>query len=220
VAATGSRASRAGRTTALPPVVSDVTGPTFPLVTDRLRLRPFSVDDLDAVYRLESRADVMRYLNWEPRTLDESRASLERRLTMTAIDEERGALRLAVLLKDSEELIGDLSLWLRSREHRQGEIGFMFHPAHQGRGYATEAATAVLGIGFETFGLHRISGSCDARNMASARLMERLGMRLEGTLRETEYVKGAWCDELIYAMRADEWHDRVSASIARAAPAP
>jgi RimJ/RimL family protein N-acetyltransferase len=196
-----------------------VAGPTYPLETERLLLRPFNVDDLDAVHGLESRPDVMRYLYWEPRTRDELRVSLEGRLKMTAIDEEGGALRLAVLLKDSRELIGDMSLSLRSREHRQGEIGFMFHPTHQGHGYATEAGAAVLRVGFETLGLHRIAGSCDARNVASARLMERLGMRLEATLRETEYVKGVWCDELIYAMLADEWQDRASASVAGPAPA-
>lgn len=187
--------------------------PTYPLTTERLLLRPFSHDDFEAVYAIDSRPDVMRYLYWEPRTRDESRASLDRRVKMTAIDDECDALRLAVLLKDSGQLIGDFSLRLRSREHRQGEIGFMFHPDHHGKGYATEAGAAVLGLGFETVGLHRVAGSCDARNAASAHLMERLGMRLEATLRETEYVKGVWCDELIYAMLAGEWRDRRSASV-------
>ena len=186
--------------------------PTYPLTTERLLLRPFVQDDFEAVYAIESRPDVMRYLYWEPRTRVEVRTSLDRRVTMTAIDDRSDALRLAVLLKDSGELIGDFSLRLRSREHRQGEIGFMFHPDHHGQGYASEAGAAMLRLGFETIGLHRIAGSCDARNGASARLMERLGMRLEATLRETEYVKGVWCDELIYGMLADEWRDRAAAS--------
>ena len=179
--------------------------PDYPLTTERLLLRPFTEADLEAVYAMESRPDVMRYLYWPPRTRDEARAALDRRVKMTSLDAEAAAVRLAVVRRDSGELIGDFSLRLRSREHRQGEIGFMFHPDHQGRGYAAEAGRAVLELGFGTFGLHRICGSCDARNAASARLMERLGMRLEATLRETEYVKGAWCDELIYAMLADEW---------------
>ena len=182
--------------------------PTYPLETERLRLRPFTERDLDAVHAMESRPDVMRYLYWEPRTRDETRAALDRRVKMTSLDGEAAALRLAVVRRDSGELVGDFSLALRSRENRQGEIGFMFHPDHQGHGYAAEAGRAVLALGFGTFDLHRIYGSCDARNSASARLMERLGMRLEGTLRETEYVKGAWCDELIYAILADEWRER------------
>lgn len=187
--------------------------PTDPIATERLLLRPFTQDDFEAVYAIESRADVMRYLYWEPRTRDEARASLDRRVKMMAIDDESDALRLAILLKESGALIGDFSLRLRSREHRQGEIGFMLHPDHQGRGYATEAGSAVLGLGFVTYGLHRIAGSCDARNAASAHLMERLGMRLEAILRETDYVKGVWCDELVYAMLADEWRDRVATSV-------
>lgn len=186
--------------------------PPYLLHTARLLLRPFAERDLEAVFAMESRADVMRYLYWEPRTRDEARAALDRRVKLTSLDAEAAALRLAVVRRDSGELVGDFGLTLRSRQDGQGEIGFMFHPDHQGRGYATEAGLAVLELGFGTFNLHRIFGSCDARNTASARLMERLGLRLEGRLRETEYVKGEWCDELIYAILADEWRGRAGAS--------
>jgi RimJ/RimL family protein N-acetyltransferase len=182
-----------------------VAPPRFPLKTRRLLLRPFRPGDFEAIYAIDRRADVMRYLYWEPRTRDEAHAALDRRLAMTGIDDRSDALRLAVLLAGTDTLIGDFSLGLRNREHHQGEIGFMFHPDHHGQGYATEAGRTVLELGFGSFGLHRIAGSCDARNVASARLMERLGMRLEGSLRETEFVKGVWCDELIYGILADEW---------------
>ena len=186
--------------------------PAFPLTTERLRLRPFEERDLDAVYAMESRPEVVQYLYWGPRSRDEARAALDRRMKMTSLDGDAAALRLAVILQASGELIGDFSLGLRSRQDRQGDIGFMFHPDHHGHGYAAEAGRAVLALGFDTYDLHRIFGSCDARNTASARLMERLGMRLEATLRETEFVKGTWCDELIYAILADEWRARESAS--------
>jgi RimJ/RimL family protein N-acetyltransferase len=189
-----------------------VTRPTLPLTTERLLLRLFEERDLDAVYAMESRPEVVRYLYWEPRSRDEARAALDRRIRMTSFDGDPAVVRLAVIQRASGQLIGDFSLGLRSRADRQGEIGFMFHPDHQGHGYALEAGRAVLSLGFGTYDLHRIFGSCDARNAASARLMERLGMRLEGTLRETEFVKGTWCDEQIYAILAAEWRDRGSAS--------
>jgi RimJ/RimL family protein N-acetyltransferase len=179
--------------------------PTFPLRTERLLLRPFREDDLEALYAMQSREDVTRYLYWGPRTPDEARHMLERLMRMTAIDDDSGALRLAALLPDSGVLIGDFSLQHVSREHKQGEIGFIVHPDHHGQGYATEAAKVLLRLGFEELGLHRIVGRCDARNAASARLMERLGMRREAHLRENEFVKGEWCDELIYAILASEW---------------
>jgi RimJ/RimL family protein N-acetyltransferase len=93
----------------------------------------------------------------------------------------------------------------RSETHRQGEIGFVLHPDHQGKGYASEAARAMLRLGFEQLDLHRVIGRCEARNDASARLMERLGMRREGHLVENEWVKGEWQSELVFAMLAAEW---------------
>ncbi|HYO29274.1 MAG TPA: GNAT family protein, partial [Thermomicrobiales bacterium] len=111
----------------------------------------------------------------------------------------------AVVVRETGTLVGDVMLWWRSAAHRQGEIGYVFHPDHAGRGYATEASRAAHRLGFEDLGLHRIAARCDARNGASARVMERLGMRREAHLRENEFVKGEWCDELVYALLEDEW---------------
>lgn len=182
-----------------------VLRPTFPLATQRLLLRPFTEDDLDALHDIQGRADVARYLYWAPRSRAETREMLDRVKRMRAIDEESDALRLAAVLPDSGILIGDVSLQLISREHLQGEIGFVLHPDHQRRGYATEASALLLRLGFETLRLHRIIGRCDARNIASARVMERLGMRREAHFQQNEFVKGEWCDELVYAILAAEW---------------
>jgi RimJ/RimL family protein N-acetyltransferase len=105
-----------------------------------------------------------------------------------------------------------VSLERASREHQQGEVGYVLHPDHQGHGFATEAATVMLRLGFEILGFHRIVGRLDARNEASARVLERLGMRREAHLRENEFIKGEWCDELVYAMLASEWRARAAAA--------
>jgi RimJ/RimL family protein N-acetyltransferase len=94
--------------------------------------------------------------------------------------------------------------WL-SREHRQGEVGFVITPAHQGHGYAAEAATALLALAFHDLGLHRVIGRCDPRNTASARVMERMGMRREAHFVQNEIFKGEWSDEYVYAMLATEF---------------
>jgi RimJ/RimL family protein N-acetyltransferase len=104
--------------------------------------------------------------------------------------------------------VGDCVLFWHSEEHAQGEIGYVLNPAHHGRGLATEAATALLRLGFEGLGMHRITGRLDARNTASARVLERIGMRREAHLVENEFVKGEWTDELIYAMLRAEWEAR------------
>jgi RimJ/RimL family protein N-acetyltransferase len=82
----------------------------------------------------------------------------------------------------------------------------MFDPAEQGKGYATEAARAFLRVAFEEFGFHRVIGRTEPRNTASARVLEKLGMRQEAHLVENEYVKGEWQSELVYAMLDREWH--------------
>lgn len=102
-------------------------------------------------------------------------------------------------------VIGDVVLIWRSREHAIGEIGYVFHPAHSGRGFATEAVRALLDIAFGTCRLHRVTARIDARNLASLRLAERLGMRQEAHLVENEWFKGAWSDEIDYAMLHREW---------------
>ncbi|HEX6140174.1 MAG TPA: GNAT family protein [Candidatus Limnocylindria bacterium] len=180
----------------------------LPIRTERLLLRPFEDGDLPALYEMQRREDVTRYLYWGPRSLDAVRDFLERMKLMTGLDEESNALRLAGVLPDTGELVGDYSLFRTSREHRQGEIGYITHPDHGGRGYAVEAARALLKVGFEIYGLHRVMASCDARNAASETVMKRLGMRCEAHFRENELVKGEWTDELIYALLADEWSRR------------
>jgi RimJ/RimL family protein N-acetyltransferase len=179
--------------------------PDYPITTERLVLRPFTPGDLDALNSFQSRADVARYLYWGPRSRAESAAALAKRVHSSTLREEGQLLAIAVELAETGRLIGDLNLDYRSSEHRMAEVGFVFHPDFHGQGYAAEAATELLRLGFEDLGLHRIIGRCDGRNTASAGLMERLGMRQEAHLRENELVKGVWTDELVFAMLEDEW---------------
>ncbi|TLP53203.1 GNAT family N-acetyltransferase [Microbispora triticiradicis] len=186
--------------------------PPYPIVTPRLVLRPFTEADLDDLHAFHSLPEVTRYLYWDARTREETKAALDRKIACAGLGADGDALSVAAALSGGGPVIGDLTLFLRSREHRQGEIGFVFNPACQGRGLATEAAREILRIGFEGLGLHRIHGNCDARNTSSARLMERLGMRLEARLVENEFFAGAWSDELIYGMLAREWRASPAAS--------
>jgi RimJ/RimL family protein N-acetyltransferase len=177
----------------------------LPVRTDRLVLRLFTSDDLDGLYSLQSRPDVVRFVPYGVRDREEVRGGIEERLRTPAMDADGQVLRLAAELSESGAFVGELTLFLRSVEHRQGEIGFMLHPDVHGQGLASEAAAACLDLMFDWLGLHRVVGQCDARNTASATLMRRLGMRQEAHLVHSEIFKGEWSDLLVFAVLRDEW---------------
>jgi RimJ/RimL family protein N-acetyltransferase len=149
-----------------------------PIRTERLVLRAFEPRDSDAVHAMRSNPDVVRYLYWDVHTKDQARRALEDRIRFRSIHREGDVLALAAVLHGADDMVVDLILRCVSEEHSLGEIGYIVHPAHQGNGYATEAARAVL---------------------------EKLGMRREAHLVENEWVKGEWQSEVIYAMLAREW---------------
>ena len=182
--------------------------PALPLHTDRLLLRPFVEDDLEALYDIYRRDEVARHMPWEPHTREMAIKMLERMRTLTSFESEPPVIRLAAVLAASGALIGDVGLTRTSAEHRQGEIGFIIHPDHQRRGYATEASSALLRLGFEELGLHRIIARADQGNPGSVGVMEHLGMRREGHFHENELIKGEWSDQVLYAILEDEWRAR------------
>jgi RimJ/RimL family protein N-acetyltransferase len=179
--------------------------PGHPMQTSRLTLRPFTPGDFADLYAYQSRPDVARYLHWEPRDSAQVRQALAEQCAETALRAEGDWLTFAVVWRAAGKVVGEAGLKLISREHRQGEIGFVFNPDYHGRGLATEAAEALLTLGFGTIGWHRIIGSCDPRNRPSARLMERIGMRREAHFVHNRMVKGQWADELVYAILDREW---------------
>jgi len=157
-------------------------------------------DDLPAYADMHGRAEVARYLYWEPRGPEEARASLERK----AANADPSEFVLAAVRNSDAAFVGEVNLHIYDAGNRAAEIGFIFHPQHHGHGYATEAAAGLLRIAFGDLGLHRVIGRCDARNGASAGVMRRLGMRQEAHFRQNEFVKGEWCDELVFALLDEE----------------
>ena len=179
--------------------------PDLPIKTERLTLRPYEPDDFDAALEYWSRPDVTRFLYLEaftPETYVERHSILMGR---TELNDEGDVLTLAIVPDGVDHVVGDVTLFWRSVEHRSGEIGFILHPDHHGRGYATEAAAALLALAFDELRVHRVIGRLEARNAASARVLERLGMRQEAHMIENEYVKGEWQSEVVYALLEGEW---------------
>ena len=182
--------------------------PRYPVTTPRLLIRPLTPADADGLLAYRSIPDVCRYVPFEPQTREELLERITTRWTRTELTAEGQVIILGVQVRDTGALAGDVMLAWQSREHACGEIGAVFNPDMSGRGYATEALDALLRLGFEGLGLHRIIARIDERNDRSVRMVRRLGMRLEARLVENEWFKGQWTTELDFAMLAAEWQAR------------
>jgi RimJ/RimL family protein N-acetyltransferase len=178
--------------------------PEYPIRTTRLALRPFVASDVEAMLDLESREDVVQHLPWGVMDRAAAEAQVARRVTQTAITGDHTAIVLAATIPPDDRMIGEFMLQLSSERNRSGEIGWTLHPDVQGHGYALEASRELLRLGFEDLGLHRIMAAADPRNVASTRLMERLGMSREGVFRHVMF-KGEWLDDVIYSILEGEW---------------
>ncbi|NWG20964.1 MAG: GNAT family N-acetyltransferase [Chloroflexi bacterium] len=177
------------------------------LETERLHLRDFVAGDWPDVYAYSSDPDVVRYLPFGPSSVEQTKEHIARCIAL-ARAHPRHVYDMAVVLRAEQRVIGSCTLALLEYEPRHATFAYLFHRAYWGHGYATEAMRALFTYGFETLGLHRIADTCDARNIASVRVMEKLGMRREAHYRETIWDGTAWHDEYGYAILAHEWRAR------------
>ncbi|MFM8322515.1 MAG: GNAT family N-acetyltransferase [Chloroflexota bacterium] len=187
------------------------------LLTPSLALRDFRMDDLEALTEYNNHAEVHRYESEHIPDQAANQAYLEH-VVRWAGEDPRTTYALAVTLQDSQASsfapdtpVGRVSLTLLSPRIRLWEIGWTIHPRLWGRGYATEAAGGLLRFAFHSLGAHRVVAFCNVNNRASVRVMQKLGLRCEGRLREERYWNGAWCDEFVYAILDQEFSQPASA---------
>lgn len=177
-----------------------------PIVTERLTLRLMTEADVDDVHAYQSRPDVAEYMLYEPRTRDEVAEKVARNAVADTLENDGDFVQLALDLNG--RVIGEVYFTITKAEQSGAEIGWSLHPDFAGKGYASEAAHAVLDLGFGTLRLHRVIAELDPRNAASVALCKRLGMRKEAHFVEDLDFKGAWADTGIYAILDREWNAR------------
>lgn len=174
------------------------------LRTERLVLREFREEDWPALHAVESLPEVARYQHFEARTPDESRDYVLGAIE-SAREHPRHTFDLAIVLPGKDRVIGRCGLAITDPDQREAVLWYTLHPDAWGQGFTTEAARAVVDFAFRELDLHRIWAECDPRNVGSWRVLEKIGMRREGHLVENVWLKGEWCDSLIYAVLAREW---------------
>jgi RimJ/RimL family protein N-acetyltransferase len=183
-----------------------VNGPS--LTTERLLIRPLVPTDARAVHAYRTHHDVRRYQGWQPSSLEEV-TSFVNRMAGEEFDRVGTWFQLAICLKASRELIGDLGLHFEGPENLQVELGYTINPAHQRRGYCCEAVNCILDYIFRCLKKHRVIATVDAGNLASIAVLTRLKMRQEAHFRRSTYLNGQWGDDVVYAMLREEWERRV-----------
>jgi [ribosomal protein S5]-alanine N-acetyltransferase len=176
----------------------------FPIETDRLLLREFRAADETDIHAYASDQEVVRIMIWGPNTTEQTRAFLQ---TILEAQEQwpRPFVELAIELKAERRMIGSIGLRVKDERNRAADIGYVLARRDWGRGYMTEAARAILDAAFRQLKLHRVWATCDPRNHASYRVMEKLGMRREAHFHKDVLEKGEWRDSYLYAILAEEW---------------
>ena len=164
------------------------------LETTRLLIRDFIEPDLDAVYAYGSDPEVVRYMAFPRSTLAGTREHIARCMALAAEQPRRG-YDMGIALRSTGEIIGGITLGVFDRAAGEAAFSYLLNRAMWGQGYATEALSEMLRFGFTQLGLRRIADSCAVENVASARVMEKCGLRLES---ERD-------GERLYALTATEW---------------
>jgi RimJ/RimL family protein N-acetyltransferase len=180
------------------------------LETERLLLRDFTLADVEALAACRRDERYWRYYDSVQDIESSAREHVE--LFVGWQDTSpRTHFQLAIVLKQDETLIGDCGLRRRPQVEYGGasdveaDIGYELDPRFWGQGYATEAVKALLQYGFDALKLHRVWAFCLAENEPSWRLMERIGMRREGVLRQNVRLRRRWVDTFVYGVLEDAW---------------
>lgn len=190
----------------MPGIRYRLTMPTLqlPIETDRLLLRAFTPDDAERYFSYRSLPETVRYLYRDPMTREQADEAVAKSARLEFV-KDGDILALAIHPKGAAEFAGEVILKMTSTAAEQAEIGYSLHPDAVGNGYVTEAARAMLRLGYEHFGFHRIFARIDEDNTASSNVAHRLGMRQEARLVESDRFGGRWGTELVFAMLASEW---------------
>lgn len=174
------------------------------LTTERLVLREFTAEDVEAVHRYAADPEVTRHMLWGPNSRQESQDFLQAALESQAAA-SRTDYTLGVIRRDNAEVIGAIHLGVLTGRAVRGraDLGYVLARDTWGQGYATEAVKALMRWAFVELGLHRVEASCGVDNPASRRVLEKVGLHYEGTRRDDYWVRGTWRTSHLFGLVRD-----------------
>ncbi|MFC4562364.1 GNAT family N-acetyltransferase [Nocardiopsis mangrovi] len=168
----------------------------------RLRLREFRPSDAAGLFAVYGDEAATRHLSFEPRTFDQCEAIISSAAGDAAMVSR--SVYMVAVADSADELVGAARLGVDERPH-SGQVGFALRPDMWGRGLGVELVQLLLALGFDTLELNRLWGARSPDNLASKRVMERVGMIEEGRIRRHLRTRGAWRDSIVHSILDDEW---------------
>jgi RimJ/RimL family protein N-acetyltransferase len=169
--------------------------------TKRLMLREITQEDFQGVHEYASDPETVKYMPFGPNTEEETREFIRR--NMKQQEDPRTEYGFGIILKEEDRFIG--ACGIHGVTEIQASIGYILNRRFWGKGYATEAAKGLVNFIFSELGVHRVYATCDPDNHASIRVLEKVGMSLEGRLRENVIIHGKYRDSLVFGILVDEW---------------
>lgn len=173
----------------------------------QVTLRPMRADDWAAIHSFAGLQEVYRYQAWEANTAEQTRKYVAE--AAAAYDDPSQTRFYLSAARPDQHIVGLAQITIHSSEWRCAEIGYTVHPDHWRRGYGTRIACLALDYAFGELGMHRVEATCDPRNTASTRILGKIGMTHEGTLRHTMRLRDGWRDSHMFSVLEDEWRSRV-----------
>jgi len=171
---------------------------------DRLVLREFSEEDWEGLHAYSADERLCLFLNWGPNSEEDSRQFVQYAVDQQK-EEPRNHFELVIANKESGEIVGNCCIRITHPHHREGELHVIVRRADWGKGYGSEGIAAMLDFGFRELYLHRIYSMVDPEDVATARVLEKNGLKREGHFREHKWIKEDWRDTLYYAVLDYEW---------------
>ena len=188
--------------------MSIIDAPQILTTSSRLCLRSLAESDGNALFHYRNQPDVSLFQGWTPASPEEVSA-YAREMASRPFAAPGFWYQVILQLQSGQtnagDIIGDVAFCIDAESQQQAELGIALDTHYQRKGYAQEAVVALVNYLFATFQLHRIHVSIDPRNTASRKLMERVGFRFEGHLKQSVLFKGEWCDDMIMAVLRSEW---------------
>jgi len=194
------------------PQPADLLAAVPELSAPQVMLRRFASEDLDDIFEYIGDPEVTRYLIVETQSREQTRAWLAERLENYASGRAATWWTWAIVSRPENKVVGACTMRKLDWDSRRGEIAYSLARAAWRKGIMTEALTALLDFAFRPLRLNRIEAMVLPENLASCRLLEKLGFQREGILRQRDFFKGALHDMAIYALLAQDWKSMAKAA--------